>query len=412
MKATLRRGTLNLMPPLFTCRSNDLVACNIYVSAGRKKHAETLLSVLNSSQELCRRLRKENEHESNQNNQIAVVHAYADGPYDRSSFHLAGCADYVAIVASHVATSAIDALQATLLGQNQNAINASNSQHPLVGIVDHISIMPLSTLPGTSENCQKGFGDTDNSHDDSHENEYIPPDSHGIAALSVAHNLRERGVTCYPYGTADKNHMPLAVVRKENTSFFKSGGLSNTPNFTNIDSNRKIQSDTNEGSEHLGICTVGSPSNFVENFNIRLTDKISRKQAMKLTKRVRERDGGLIGVEALTLPYSENRYEVACNLLRPNLGSADCIMEKVHEWVREQPQIIETGDSESAQVENNGSIVQTQDHDRTNYDYYVDEAYRVGTTVDQCMDVISVSDEEGNAVHDSAVLDRFRGFLQ
>ena len=44
-----------------------------------------------------------------------MPHAYADGPYDRSSFHLAGCADYVAIVASHAATSAIDALQATRL---------------------------------------------------------------------------------------------------------------------------------------------------------------------------------------------------------------------------------------------------------------------------------------------------------
>jgi hypothetical protein len=36
------------------------------------------------------------------------------------------------------------------------------------------------------------------------------------------------------------------------------------------------------------------------------------KWARSLTQALREQDGGLPGVEALTLPYSKGQFEVAC----------------------------------------------------------------------------------------------------
>jgi len=407
-------STINRLTSLLSQTSSDLVACNVYVSAGKRQHAEPLLNVLKSSQELCQKLRQgqtktndDDGHQNTSNRRIAIIHAYADGPYDRSSFHLAGCAECVALVASHVAMTAIDALQPSLLHQAQSDdADAPNSKHPLVGIVDHVSIMPLVQLESTIETSrdtvhvqtresQMQMKSSDKKEMHEHDHIYIPSDAQGLAALYVAHKLTQRGVQCYPYGTADQNHTPLATVRKQKTSFFNSGGLA-----LSMRSNMKDE-------DYLGICTVGSPMNFVENFNVRLTSHISRKQAMTLTKKVRERDGGVIGVEALTLPYSEDRFEVACNLLQPNIGSADCVMKKVKEWIDEQQLIIATGIESSLK---DGNPV--QDGDNCNYTYYryIDEAYRVGTTVEQCMSVL-VENEDNFEVHDAMVLGNFEKFL-
>jgi hypothetical protein len=44
---------------------------------------------------------------------IAIVHAYADGPYNQSSFHLAGQSNPVVAVASELEKRAIPGLMAT-----------------------------------------------------------------------------------------------------------------------------------------------------------------------------------------------------------------------------------------------------------------------------------------------------------
>jgi hypothetical protein len=373
-------------------QTNDLVACNVYVSAGRKQHAGSLLHILKSSQELCQELRmrqQENGESDISNNRIALVHAYADGPYDRSSFHLAGSAECVALVASHVATTAIDTLHPFFIHQQEENKAGNRSQHPLVGIVDHVSVMPLvqSTAeilqnetdqqtppPESTSTCSSADGDEFSRNADI----YVPPDASGLAALYVAHKLRLLGVHCHPYGTADQNHSPLASVRKQKTSFFKSGAL---------DSNSCKRMDNN----FLGECTVGSPPEFVENFNVRLTANVSKKQAMQLTKKVRERDGGIIGVEALTLPYSEGRFEVACNLLQPKIGSSAEIMKAIREWIDELN-------------EENGST------GGTDHDYYIDEAYRVGCTAGQCMAAINKNEERFEG-HDLSVIGNMHRYL-
>lgn len=383
MKTSLQ--TITRLTTLLS-QKTELVACNVYVSAGgRKQHTEPLLNLLKSSQKLCQQLRQKHNdnviHEKNiNNNEIAIVHAYADGPYDRSSFHLAGHAHNVAIVASHLALTAVDLLQSSLVCKSTDDGQQNNSKHPLVGIVDHISIM---TLIGSSE---KKPPQTQQAKDDA----YIPPDTHGLAALYVAHKLSQRGVQCYTYGSANPNHTPLATIRKQKTSFFKSGGLRDS------DNNIKVPKDENN---ILGICTIGSPSSFVENFNIRLTNNTSKKQAISLTKKVRERDGGVVGVEALTLPYSNNRFETACNLLQPNIGSSECVLKKVNEWIEEQEQ--QSNNDEGKSVKSNNA-----------YKYYIDDAYRVGTTEEQCMNTLAKIKDSGFEVHDNMVRKNFENFLK
>lgn len=83
------------------------------------------------------------------------------------------------------------------------------------------------------------------------------------------------------------------------------------------------------------------------------------KTAQSLTKRVRERDGGLPGVEAVTLPYSNERWEVACNLSQPNVASSDDI----------------------------DNLVKSLQDDNKAQDF-VEMAYRVGTTAEQCRQAI------------------------
>mmetsp|Transcript_323 Transcript_323/g.541 ORF Transcript_323/g.541 Transcript_323/m.541 type:complete len:444 (+) Transcript_323:42-1373(+) len=351
-----------------------------------------LLQVLHSSQELCRNLRSKD-----QDARIAIVHAYSDKAYNRSSFHLAGRANEVAQVSSFMATTAIDLLQA-LSWQQKYTSNTSTdtSQHPLVGLIDHVSVMPM--VPSTrivkedATNCIKNQNYYIDTSNDKHI--IMPLEASALAALHIAHALEQKGVQCLPYGTAHPKGIPLATVRKEWTNFFTSGSLGQYDSTYNTNANDKDVKDKNT----LGTCTIGSPCHFVENFNIRLTSNTTKKQAMALTKRVRQRDGGVLGVEALTLPYSNGRWEVACNLLKPHEkeGTVDCILEKVREWA-----------AVMHATDNTSSLVSSASNEYY-YSRYVEDSYRVGTTVEQCFTVLNFKDEEAFRDHDDVVRHGFQ----
>ena len=89
-----------------------VVACNIYITAAAS-HASTLLSLLRQAQDNCRDLRRASQHnkrddtKQSHSSAVAIVHAYADIPYDRSSFHLAGNAGKFAFVFRFVFASLI-----------------------------------------------------------------------------------------------------------------------------------------------------------------------------------------------------------------------------------------------------------------------------------------------------------------
>jgi hypothetical protein len=287
---------------------------------------------------------------------VAVVHAYADEPYDRSSFHLAGNAQPVAEVASMIAIQSIEGL-ASLPRQSDNA---EESRHPFVGLVDHISVMPL--LDATDEV----------------DNDITVPSAHGEAAQIIGERLKKIGVQVFYYGDAHAEGTPLAVVRRERTNFFKTGGL------------ESLDKDSDGATTAKGVATVGAPSSFVENFNIRLTSNCDLKTARSLTKILRERDGGLLGFEGLTLPYSNGRYEIAGNLLRPDVGSSEAVVAKLDEWVEQK--LKELPFDKKSDL--------------------VDEAYRVGTTRDTCMDSLGQSGSaEAIAHHDQQVTQRFKQYL-
>jgi len=111
---------------------------------------------------------------------------------------------------------------------------------------------------------------------------------------------------------------------------------------------------------------VGAPDRFVENYNIRLRRKVSRATARSLTENIRERSGiGLPKVEALTLAYGPNQYEVACNLLDPSVTSAEDIEQRMRMW------------------ENQQELLQDQ-----RYLGLVDTSYRVGTTSEMCLNAL------------------------
>jgi pimeloyl-ACP methyl ester carboxylesterase len=85
-----------------------LIVCNVYVLMGHSYHADLLLRLLSNAQGQCHSL-----HAVDASEKIAIGHAYADGPYNQSSFHLAGQLHPVVAVASELEKRAILGLMAT-----------------------------------------------------------------------------------------------------------------------------------------------------------------------------------------------------------------------------------------------------------------------------------------------------------
>lgn len=129
---------------------------------------------------------------------------------------------------------------------------------------------------------------------------------------------------------------------------------------------------------------------FVENFNIRLTSNCDIKMAKSLTRFIRERDGGLVGVEALTLLYSNNRFEVAANLLQLDKSSSRDILARVDEWVD----------------------LHMTDSRFNNFNDIIEKCYRVGTTREQCLSVMKqCQSPDRRKAHDDEVATRFKEYL-
>eukprot|EP00536_Pseudo-nitzschia_multiseries_P018860 jgi/Psemu1/230564/e_gw1.3267.3.1 len=260
---------------IVSATSRALVACNIYVSAGGNPlHKDLLLRLLTETQEHCRRSNKfevpKQQGTMKQQEQVVVVHAFRDGPYDRSSFHLAGSSALVADVGSSLAGSAIEALSSDasrLQEANETASMPTEQRHPTVGMVDHVSVLPLEDKTAGS--------------------------IIGSVARDIGETMKDLGADVLYYGNAHPTGKELAAVRRESTRFFDS--TFKTPV---------------AATSVAGQATVGAPPQFVENFNIRLHPRVTKKLARTLTESVRERSGrGLPHVEALTLKYGPDQYE-------------------------------------------------------------------------------------------------------
>lgn len=333
------------------------MACNVYISAGgHPNHRDMLLGLLGETQELCQRANKnvESAESSALSERVVVVHAFRDGPYDRSSFHLAGSPDMVADVGSSLAVRAVQELiyfetwNVVNDRADSNEIKSEGKRHPTVGLVDHVSVLPLEESSNNEKNKVTGS-----------------------VARAIGKSLESSGADVLYYGDAHPYGKELAAVRRDSTTFFKDNNTGETSNCK------------------AGQTTVGAPHKFVENFNIRLNPGVSRKIARTLTESVRERSGrGLPFVEALTLAYGRDQYEVACNLLDPSATSSGDIEERMKSWEEEQRKV------------------------NTENSNLVDTAYRVGTTMKMCLRALQdASTEEGELTHNKRVFERFKGYF-
>eukprot|EP00985_Skeletonema_marinoi_P001194 scaffold476_cov77-Skeletonema_marinoi.AAC.9 len=366
--------------------TSSLVACNIYITSAA---SAALPSLLSRAQDHCRQLRLVQQQQCKDENKesntaaAAVVHAYADIPYDRSSFHLAGRSDCVAEVAISLIQNALNEIE--LKNNNDNdASNKLEARHPFVGLVDHVSVMSIT----------------------SQESGTTTPTTTAAAASSarqIGSQIDQSNyIKIHYYGMACPNNTPLATVRRK-TSFFNSGGAHDN------------SSDNNENQQQQqyekGECTIGAPLDFVENYNIRLTPNVDFGTAKTLTQVLRGRNiatkgMGVPGVEALTLPYIRhadhggNVYEVACNLLEPKIGSVEQIEVELEKWIQQQKQQLLSKDD--------GDDMNDQ-YDR---DYFIEKAYRVGTTEEQCLSLLkNADDDEYWMRYDQQVFSRFNAFL-
>ena len=409
--------------------TSSLVACNIYITSAATA-SSTLPSLLARAQDHCRQLRLQNCTQQQQEEELldsssnnkrsvaaAIVHAYADIPYDRSSFHLAGHSDCVAEVAIGLIQNALNEIEvpSNRLSSNKNGADANDatklsgdkpkeSRHPYVGLVDHVSVMPIA--------CKEEDSTTTNTN----------------AAMNAANAARKIGsaisdknsINMHYYGLACPNHTSLATVRRRKTSFFNSGGALDSNGCNEVDSSNNNNDIPKQQSQQRhyekGECTIGTPPQFVENYNIRLTRNVDFNTAKTLTQALRGRNistkgMGVPGVEALTLPYHRNAslggdvFEVACNLTAPKDGSVEKIEEKLEKWIVEQQQhqlLSNLGEANSMR----------------NRDYFVEKAYRVGTTEEQCINILNYdevadNDEEDDRwmKYDIQVLTRFKEYL-
>jgi glutamate formiminotransferase len=226
--------------------------------------------------------------------------------------------------------------------------------------VDHISVLPLD-------------------NDDRKDHQIIKDTMTttltltGWVAKEIGKSLNEIGADVLYYGYAHPSCTPLATVRRESTQFFASK------------SKNKNGSDdalTEHVTNSLGQVTVGAPEYFTENYNIRLRSSTPKNIAQSLTKHVREKDGGLLYLEALTLPYSHNRYEVACNLLNPNVTSTNSIDERIKSW-------------------------------KYFGENWIEASYRVGTTKEMCWNALKVvSTQDGEISYNQRVMKRFEEYIK
>jgi glutamate formiminotransferase len=326
----------------------NIIACNVYVSAGAPHYADLLTNLLANSQEHCRQIKAEArsmgttplENEVVSEFNIAVVHAFADGPYDRSSFHLAGTPFLVTDAASTLVSQAVEAIEKQKASEHDSS--TTSTPHPRVGLVDHVSILPLYEINEKAD---------------------LSEPMTGWIAKSIGETMEGMGVDVLYYGYAHPNRTPLATVRREKTTFFQTN-----------------QSSNNVHLADRGQATVGAPEHFTENFNIRLKPGTSKSMAQSLTKHVRERDGtGLPFVEALTLPYGKDQFEVACNLLNPTKTSTWDILDRVQSW------------KHADQIE---------------------RSYRVGTTAQMCIQALERTDtQQGEQAYNAQVMEQFQKHL-
>ncbi|CAM9244451.1 unnamed protein product [Ascophyllum nodosum] len=211
-----------------------------------------------------------------------LLRQFRDPTYHRTGFTIGGrCPSPVAEACIKISCRALRSID----------LREHEASHPRVGVVDHISVHPLGM--GAEDAARK-------------------------AGMTIARSLGAEGLPVLLYGDL-KSGRGLAEVRRS-TTYFVGGKLPSS-----------IEADLgpNEIDASRGVITVGCTP-LVTNYNLLLNTN-NKRLASQVTRRVRERDGGLRWVEALTLQREDGRYETACNLLRPKETTPAMVLEVAKE---------------------------------------------------------------------------------
>jgi hypothetical protein len=189
-----------------------------------------LLQLLEDDQQHCRQLRRNTSNDSSNysnGHSLAVVHAYADGPYDRSSFHVAGSPCLVADLASQSATLVVQSLSS--LRHEEVSGSTTDTPHPTVGLVDHVAVLPLAhnNEPLTAEESIEASDGLLSIDIISKNKGNIVPSrtvASGWVARAIGHGVESKaGAGVFFYGHATAQQTPFATVRgQESTQLFQS----------------------------------------------------------------------------------------------------------------------------------------------------------------------------------------------
>ena len=372
---------------------NRLIGCNIYITAGgdRPHHAPILTALIQRAQTLFREKSSKyhlpSSSDDTEGSQMdttftyrerydlgVLTHAYTDQVYNRTSLHLAGTPEIILDVASDVIQHAVVELRKLVVhndasnkkegdeeGEDDSTNIRPNTAHPNVGWIDHIAVVPLVT--GVEAQVVDATIFTPH---------FIQ--THGAnVARKLGRFMRENcDIKIFYYGLAHRTNVSLVKIRKRRTSFFQSDGY------------REELISMDPESTYMDSCTIGAPEEFVENYNLRVKATCPKKVAQQLSRFIRESSGGFAWIEALCLPYSKDRWEIACNVLRPYAGgtSVNDLKEYFRSW-------------------NKGKS-------------FIEKGYRVGTTAEQNIKVLETISRsaQNRQAHDEKVMTTFQKNLQ
>jgi glutamate formiminotransferase len=356
--------------------NSTIVACNVYVSEGRSKDILSRLldcAVSRGGPTCCCRL----------------VHVFCDARYNRSSFHFVGSTLGIIAVVAPFCWEAWTTLERKAARMTANADTSSNSSssppsspssfhhlrsasdHPTVGYVDHVAVLPLTNTIGTFHaNHHRVQGSDDEAN------------VTGMTAMTIGQYLEARDqsraarVRVLYYGSACPDRTPLAAVRRNQTNFFQQQQQQHHHQQQSTTTVTTPTSAAIESSPPPSV-TIGAPGMFVENYNIRL--RCDRATARTLTKRLRTS----LSIEALTLAYGTsgggddsssrddddtttdtNVYEVACNLTNAAITVHDIEREVAAWWAELRPAVMAADPA-----------------------VHILRQYRVGTTARQCQQI-------------------------
>jgi len=206
-----------------------LMACNVYFSVGAPSSCPPLMDLLTRTQQRCLQPTTPLSQRPEQDICL-VVHAFTDVVYHRTSFHLAGSEEKLTSVVSHLVH---DAQQMFSLSQQdpQQQPQEERHDHPQVGLIDHIAVMPLLIQKNRTDNDTSGSADKPEKANDDHK-AFVPASPWGRAARAIGNSIllrQQQGqdearptikTRVLFYGDADCHQTSLAEVRRNKTTFF------------------------------------------------------------------------------------------------------------------------------------------------------------------------------------------------